>query len=195
MQSTGEGTGEGECSQVSAASVMSQGHPRRLLGRCSFLFVLALVFDVVGLSLILIGIFVTLELNGRSFGEFLIYTGGILLFFSLLWWLAWYSLNLEVSIEDLMKDSQVSPKKSNLVQLARKFSERFSKRSRRKTEPVPSRVPPVPSTPSPLDAAVFINNAYSCSQDTPTPAGSQLELSVNGHLVVTEGLRVEDRLV
>ncbi|XP_069809168.1 transmembrane protein 238-like [Dendropsophus ebraccatus] len=171
---------------------MSQGAPKRPLGRCSFLFLLAMGFDVLGLVLILTGIFASLELEGRSFGEFFIYSGGILLFFSLLWWLAWYSLNLEVSLEDLMKDPPVSPKKSNLAQLARKFSETFSKRSRRKAESLPKAVPSVPGIPAPLTTSVFINVGFSSHLDTQPPAGGALELNpdstMNGHGVV-------DRLV
>ncbi|XP_040291913.1 transmembrane protein 238-like isoform X2 [Bufo bufo] len=106
--------------------------PRRPLGRCSFLFLLAVSFDVLGLGLILVGVFAELQLDGRSFGEFLIYGGGIVLFFSLLWWLAWYALNLEVPLEELSREPPGSPVRRNLVQLARKVTESFSKRSRRK---------------------------------------------------------------
>ncbi|KAG9460258.1 hypothetical protein GDO78_023050 [Eleutherodactylus coqui] len=167
---------------------MAHGRGRRLFGRCSWLFLLALGFDALGLCLILIGIFVNLQLNGRSFGEFLIYSGGIMLFFSLLWWLTWYSFNLEVSIEDLLKDPSLHSKKSNLVQLARKFSERFSKRSRRKVESVAVGVPPsiasLTSIPSPVATSVFINSSF-CSHVG--SEGTVMELSaassMNGHVV------------
>ncbi|KAM4030451.1 transmembrane protein 238-like [Anomaloglossus baeobatrachus] len=156
---------------------MPARRPRRLLGRCPLFFLLAVSFDVLGLGLILAGIFAELRLDGRSFGEFLIYGGGILLFFSLLWWLAWYSLNLEVSIEELMKDPSDSPKKRHLVELARKVSQRFSKRSRRKAEGPPGSLPGSPAVQTasvfihiPRAAAVpttsvFINHSFSSHPD------------------------------
>ncbi|KAJ1130687.1 hypothetical protein NDU88_009037 [Pleurodeles waltl] len=88
-------------------------------GRCKGLFWLAVTFDLGGLALILVGIFANLQLDGRSFGEFLIYCGGIVVFFSLLWWLAWYSGNLEISLEDLQKEIVIDKPRS-FKQLARK---------------------------------------------------------------------------
>uniref|UniRef100_A0A8C5QG29 Transmembrane protein 238 n=1 Tax=Leptobrachium leishanense TaxID=445787 RepID=A0A8C5QG29_9ANUR len=137
--------------------------PRRLLGRCPAFFLLAAGFDAMGLSLILLGIFARLELSGRSFGDFLIYGGGILLFFSLLWWLAWYSLNLEVALQELLEDPKDSPKKSNLVHLARKISERLTRRGRgfsRETLVTPN----LPGEPLHLTPPVFINLGFNSPQ-------------------------------
>lgn len=168
---------------------MTPSGPKKPAGRCPLFFLLAVCFDVVGLTLVLTGIFASIELNGRSFGDLLIYSGGIMLFFSLLWWLAWYSFNLEVSIEDLLKDPPVSPKKRNLVQLARKVSERFSKRSRRKAGSLPIGLPSMPNLQSNLSPpTAFLNNCYSSPVNTPSPAGGALELRAISSLVV-------DRLV
>ncbi|MXQ89421.1 hypothetical protein E5288_WYG000863 [Bos mutus] len=60
------------------------------LGRCALFFGLALLLDVVGLVLLLVGIFASLD-----FWDFLIYTGSLILAFSLLFWIAWYTLNME----------------------------------------------------------------------------------------------------
>ncbi|XP_078506991.1 uncharacterized protein LOC144767430 [Lissotriton helveticus] len=106
-------------------------------GRCAGIFWLAVIFDLGGIALLLLGIFANLQVDGRSFGEFLIYSGGIVVFFSLLWWLAWYSGNLEISLEDLQKEIVIN-KRSNFMQLARKFSESFSKRKRRRKTSLPA---------------------------------------------------------
>lgn len=66
------------------------------LGRCVFLFVIALLFDAVGLVILLLGIFATL-----NYWDFLVYTGALILALSLLFWLAWYSFNIEVPLEKL----------------------------------------------------------------------------------------------
>ncbi|XP_057392240.1 transmembrane protein 238-like [Balaenoptera ricei] len=65
-------------------------------GRCALFLGLALVLDVVGLVLLLLGIFASLD-----FWDFLVYTGSLILAFSLLFWIIWYSLNIEVPLEKL----------------------------------------------------------------------------------------------
>lgn len=52
--------------------------------------------DAVGLVLLLVGIFATL-----NYWDFLVYTGALILALSLLFWLAWYSFNIEVPLEKL----------------------------------------------------------------------------------------------
>ncbi|KAK6479794.1 transmembrane protein 238-like [Huso huso] len=100
--------------------------PVKSMTRCFPLFWMGLGFDVTGLTLILIGIFAHVQLNGRHFGDCLIYTDSIIIFLSLIWWVLWYAGNIEVSIEDLEKENSI--KKNTFSQWARKFSERFSKK-------------------------------------------------------------------
>lgn len=66
------------------------------LGRCAFLLGVALLFDAVGLVLLLLGILAPLD-----YWDFLVYTGSLILAFSLLFWVTWYSLNIEVPLEKL----------------------------------------------------------------------------------------------
>lgn len=66
------------------------------LGRCLLLFVIALICDVAGLVLLLLGIFGYL-----SYWDFFLYTGSLLLAFSLLFWAFWYTLNIEIPIKEL----------------------------------------------------------------------------------------------
>lgn len=65
-------------------------------GRCALLLVLALLLDAVGLVLLLLGIFASLD-----YWDFLVYTGSLILAFSLLFWITWYSLNIELPLEKL----------------------------------------------------------------------------------------------
>ncbi|XP_047563057.1 transmembrane protein 238-like [Lutra lutra] len=66
------------------------------LGRCAFLLVLALLIDAVGLVLLLLGIFASLD-----YWDFLVYTGALILAFSLVLWISWYSFNIEEPLEKL----------------------------------------------------------------------------------------------
>uniref|UniRef100_A0A8C9A881 Transmembrane protein 238 like n=1 Tax=Prolemur simus TaxID=1328070 RepID=A0A8C9A881_PROSS len=66
------------------------------VGRCAFFLILALLLDALGLVLLLLGIFAVL-----SYWDFLVYTGALILAFSLVFWVIWYSLNIEVSPEKL----------------------------------------------------------------------------------------------
>lgn len=186
-------------------------------GRCMGLFWLAVIFDLGGIALILVGIFVNLQVDGRSFGEFLVYSGGIVVFFSLLWWLAWYSGNLEINLEDLQKEIVID-KRSSFKQLARKFSERFSKRKRRRKTSLPTagkkdvaldigpgqlETPNLPGEPLYCSPPGCVSNYISPSLDSPIflcEEGSkgQLELSALSRLenqLVTIPWPKEDRLV
>ncbi|KAB5517641.1 hypothetical protein PHYPO_G00169500 [Pangasianodon hypophthalmus] len=59
------------------------------VGRCFIFFVLAIVLDVTGLVLFLLGIFAPL-----SFWDFFVLSGPIIIFLSLLFWIFWYLGNL-----------------------------------------------------------------------------------------------------
>ncbi|XP_061892569.1 transmembrane protein 238-like [Entelurus aequoreus] len=71
----------------------------RGLGRCVCCFWLAVVFDVVGLLVLLVGVFVNV-----FFYDLLIYAGAIVIFLSLVWWVFWYSGNIEVLAAELEDD-------------------------------------------------------------------------------------------
>ncbi|XP_023153017.2 transmembrane protein 238-like [Amphiprion ocellaris] len=71
----------------------------RGLGRCACAFWLAVAFDVVGLAVLLIGVFASV-----FFYDLLIYAGAIVIFLSLIWWVFWYSGNIEVPPAELEDD-------------------------------------------------------------------------------------------
>ncbi|KAG7234143.1 hypothetical protein INR49_005743 [Caranx melampygus] len=98
----------------------------KCIGSCVPLFFLAVAFDIVGLVLLFVGIFANLRIDGRFYGDFLIYTGALITFFSLGLWLMWYVGNVPVS-ED---EAYGKKRNSVVVMLARKISERLSQKLR-----------------------------------------------------------------
>lgn len=90
------------------------------LGRCSCAFWLAVAFDVFGLIILLLGVFLDV-----FFYDFLIYAGAIIIFLSLIWWVFWYVGNIEVPPEDLEDDIGLL-KKKGLAGVVRRFSSRLT---------------------------------------------------------------------
>lgn len=68
----------------------------KLIGRCAVILLLAVLCDVVGLIILLLGIFAPL-----SSWDFFVYLGALLLAFSLVFWTFWYTFNIEVSFREL----------------------------------------------------------------------------------------------
>ncbi|NXH10022.1 TM238 protein, partial [Bucco capensis] len=64
--------------------------------RCPVILLLALLCDLFGLIILLVGIFAPL-----SSWDFFVYLGALLLAFSLLFWIFWYTFNIEVSLKEL----------------------------------------------------------------------------------------------
>lgn len=112
------------------------------LGRCAACFWLAVVFDAVGLVVLLVGVFANV-----FFYDLLIYAGAIVIFLSLVWWVFWYSGNIEVPPAELEDDVGLQKKErgglAGLSGAVRRLSGRVSgsiRRSLRRTEaPGPAR--------------------------------------------------------
>ncbi|KAK2916497.1 hypothetical protein Q8A67_000871 [Cirrhinus molitorella] len=84
------------------------------LGRCSCAFWLAVAFDVLGLVILLLGVF-----GDLFFYDFLIYAGAIIIFLSLIWWVFWYTGNIEVPPEELEDDVGLLKKDRGLAGVVR----------------------------------------------------------------------------
>ncbi|KAL2101518.1 hypothetical protein ACEWY4_003279 [Coilia grayii] len=91
------------------------------LGRCSCAFWLAVAFDIFGLLILLLGVFLDI-----FFYDFLIYAGAIIIFLSLVWWVFWYTGNIEVPPEDLEDDVGLLKKGRAIAGVVRRFSSRLT---------------------------------------------------------------------
>nr|XP_009504798.1 PREDICTED: transmembrane protein 238 [Phalacrocorax carbo] len=68
----------------------------RLTGRCAVILFLAVLCDVIGLIILFIGIFAPL-----SSWDFFVYLGALLLASSLVFWIFWYTFNIEIPFREL----------------------------------------------------------------------------------------------
>ncbi|XP_028668420.1 transmembrane protein 238-like [Erpetoichthys calabaricus] len=91
------------------------------LGRCVCAFWLAVAFDVLGLVVLLVGVFANLY-----FYDFLIYAGAIIIFLSLIWWVFWYTGNIEVPPALLEDDVGLKKKERGVAGVIRRLSSRLS---------------------------------------------------------------------
>ncbi|NXS98028.1 TM238 protein, partial [Jacana jacana] len=65
-------------------------------GHCALILLLAMVCTLIGLIILLVGIFAPL-----SSWDFFIYLGALVIAFSLLFWVLWYTFNIEVPYREL----------------------------------------------------------------------------------------------
>ncbi|NXV04578.1 TM238 protein, partial [Cettia cetti] len=69
---------------------------RGRLGRCAVFALVALVCDALGLLVLLVGILAPI-----SSWDFFVYGGALTLAFSLVFWVFWYTFNIEVPLREL----------------------------------------------------------------------------------------------
>ncbi|XP_053094607.1 transmembrane protein 238-like [Pangasianodon hypophthalmus] len=91
------------------------------VGRCKFAFWFAVFHDVLGLLILLSGVFWDIFFN-----DLLIYSGAVVIFLSLIWWVFWYSGNIEVPPAELEDDITLYKKNKGISGVVRKVSDRLS---------------------------------------------------------------------
>ncbi|XP_023369585.1 uncharacterized protein LOC111725591 [Otolemur garnettii] len=106
--------------ELSVAPV-KRSRKRSGLGRCRHFFWLGVIFDAVGVAVLFTGVFANL-----LFYDMLVYLGSIIIFFSLLWWISWYTGNIELLPEETKKRASRVPSTAVVHALRQSVSHRFS---------------------------------------------------------------------
>ncbi|XP_061565151.1 transmembrane protein 238-like [Cololabis saira] len=93
------------------------------LGRCKCSFWFAVAQDILGILIILLGVF-----GGLVVHDLFIYAGSIIIFLSLIWWVFWYVGNIDVPPEELEDDvGLIKRKNQGLGRVVRQVSTRLSR--------------------------------------------------------------------
>ncbi|XP_061557305.1 transmembrane protein 238-like [Phycodurus eques] len=99
---------------------------RSIPGKCLPLVFAGLSLDVVGLTLLLVGVFADVRAaDGQFYGDFLIFTGALIIFISLGFWVMWYAGNARVTPDDGRDTRRAAGLAERLV---RKLTERLSRK-------------------------------------------------------------------
>ncbi|XP_063041967.1 transmembrane protein 238a [Engraulis encrasicolus] len=93
------------------------------LSHCQLALAFALIMDLLGVAALLTGVFATLEIKGRDFGDLLVYTGALFVLMSLGGWVMWYSGN----IDGLTSRKDLGHISSAVDRLARNLSRKITR--------------------------------------------------------------------
>ncbi|XP_040045623.2 transmembrane protein 238a isoform X1 [Gasterosteus aculeatus] len=91
------------------------------LSHCKLALAFAVLMDLLGGTALLVGVFAPLEIQGRDFGDLLVYTGALFVVMSLAGWVLWYSGN----IEGLTSKRELGHISSAVDRLARNLSRKI----------------------------------------------------------------------
>ncbi|XP_020500439.1 transmembrane protein 238-like [Labrus bergylta] len=96
------------------------------VGRCKCSFWFAVAHDILGVFIMMVGVF-----GGLVVHDLFIYAGAIIIFLSLIWWVFWYSGNIDVPPEELEDDvGMIKLKNRGVSQAVRRVSGQLSSRIR-----------------------------------------------------------------
>uniref|UniRef100_A0AAQ5XJ53 Uncharacterized protein n=1 Tax=Amphiprion ocellaris TaxID=80972 RepID=A0AAQ5XJ53_AMPOC len=92
--------------------------PRPGVGRCKCSFWFAVAHDILGVFIMMVGVF-----GGLIIHDLFIYAGAIIIFLSLIWWVFWYAGNIDVPPEELEDDvGKMKLKNRRISQVVRRVS-------------------------------------------------------------------------
>ncbi|KAF6733737.1 Transmembrane protein 238 [Oryzias melastigma] len=92
------------------------------VGRCKCSFWFAVAHDILGVLIMMVGVF-----GGLVIHDLFIYAGAIIIFLSLIWWVFWYSGNIDVPSEELQDDVGLMKQRNRrLSRAVKKVSTRLS---------------------------------------------------------------------
>ncbi|XP_023121928.1 transmembrane protein 238-like [Amphiprion ocellaris] len=91
------------------------------LSHCKLALAFAVLMDLLGGTILLVGVFAHLEIKGRDYGDLLVYTGALFVVMSLAGWVLWYSGN----IEGLTSRKELGHISSAVERLARNLSRKI----------------------------------------------------------------------
>ncbi|XP_062234583.1 transmembrane protein 238-like [Platichthys flesus] len=97
------------------------------VGRCKCSFWFAVAHDILGVLIMMVGVF-----GGLVVHDLFVYAGALVLFLSLIWWVFWYSGNIDVPPEELEDDvGLIKLRNRGLSRAVRRMSSRFRNSLRR----------------------------------------------------------------
>lgn len=138
------------------------------IGRCMCCFWFALAHDILGVVIIMAGVF-----GGFFVHDLFIYAGAIVIFLSLIWWVLFYTGNIDVPPKELEDDvGLLKLKERGLSRLVRNMSERLSSRIResfRRNGPAAGETSMGHSNPANAHVEVVLSTLASSAKD---PASS-----------------------
>ncbi len=135
------------------------------VGRCKCSFWFAVAHDILGVFIMMVGVF-----GGLVIHDLFIYAGAIIIFLSLIWWVFWYSGNIDVPPEELEDDvGMIKLKNRRLSRAVRRVSDRLSSRIRNSFRKNGSSIREGNNRPSNTGTDVSLSTIY----DTTIPSSSK----------------------
>ncbi|XP_054455017.1 transmembrane protein 238-like [Anoplopoma fimbria] len=127
------------------------------VGRCKCSFWFAVAHDILGVFIMMVGVF-----GGLVIHDLFIYAGAIIIFLSLIWWVFWYSGNIDVPPEELEDDvGLIKLKNRGLSRAVRRVSDRLSSRIRNSFRKNGNSRPSNPGTEESL--STIYDTTFACS--------------------------------